>query len=175
MFFVASRGHHADIGGITPGSMPPHSKSLAEEGATFKSFFLIKKGVFREQELIDRLMAPGKIPGSSGTRNLSDNLSDLKAQVASNQKGIILVNELIDYYGLKVVQAYMKHIQNNAELAVRDLLRAVGKEAIERTGQSTLNAIDYLDDGAAILLNVVIDTESGSAIFDFGLVFVLLG
>lgn len=66
--------------------MPPHSKSLSEEGATFKSFFLIKEGVFREKELIEALMAPSKIPGSSGTRNLSDNLSDLKAQVASNQK-----------------------------------------------------------------------------------------
>ncbi len=86
MFFVASRGHHADIGGITPGSMPPHSKSLSEEGATFKSFFLIKEGVFREKELIEALMAPGKVPGSSGSRNLTDNLSDLKAQVASNQK-----------------------------------------------------------------------------------------
>lgn len=86
VFFVASRGHHADIGGITPGSMPPHSKSLSEEGATFKSFFLIKQGIFRENELIEALMAPSKVPGSCGTRNLSDNLSDLKAQVASNQK-----------------------------------------------------------------------------------------
>lgn len=148
--------------------MPPHSKSLAEEGATFKSFFLIKKEVFREQEVTRELMSPGKIAGSSGTRNLSDNLSDLKAQVASNQKGITLVSELIDYYGLKVVQAYMKHIQNNAELAVRDLLRTVGKRAIERTGLSSLKAVDYLDDGAAIALHVNIDTETGSAVFDFG-------
>lgn len=86
MFFVASRGHHADIGGITPGSMPPHSKSLDEEGATFKSFKLVKNGIFQEKALITELMKPGQIPGSSGTRNLSDNLSDLKAQIAANQK-----------------------------------------------------------------------------------------
>lgn len=90
MFFVASRGHHADIGGITPGSMPPHSKSLQEEGATFKSFMLVKQGRFCEAEVTEALMAPGKIPGSSGTRNLKDNLSDLKAQIAANQKVIAL-------------------------------------------------------------------------------------
>lgn len=83
---MASRGHHADIGGITPGSMPPHSKSLSEEGATFKSFFLVQEGRFCEKELTEVLMAPGKIPGSSGTRNLKDNISDLKAQIAANQK-----------------------------------------------------------------------------------------
>lgn len=95
VFYVASRGHHADIGGITPGSMPPHSKSLIEEGASFKSFFLVKKGVFNEKELIDALMAPGKIPGSSGTRNLQDNLSDLHAQIAANQK---VSSDLYLYY-----------------------------------------------------------------------------
>jgi len=83
---VASRGHHADIGGSTPGSMPPHSKTLAEEGATFRSFKIVKQGHFQEEALVEALMAPGKIPGCSGTRNLSDNLSDLKAQIAANQK-----------------------------------------------------------------------------------------
>lgn len=86
VFFVASRGHHADIGGITPGSMPPHSKTLMEEGASFKSFFLVRGGKFMEEELTAELMKPGKIPGSSGTRNLADNIADLKAQVAANQK-----------------------------------------------------------------------------------------
>lgn len=83
---MASRGHHADIGGITPGSMPPHSKSLIEEGASFKSFYLVKQGVFNEAELVQALKAPGMVPGSSGTRNLQDNLSDLKAQIAANHK-----------------------------------------------------------------------------------------
>lgn len=104
VFFVASRGHHADIGGITPGSMPPHSTRLEQEGATFKSFLLVEKGVFCEKELVEELMKPGLIPGSSGSRNLSDNISDLKAQIAANQKGIVLVRELIEAYGLDVVQ-----------------------------------------------------------------------
>lgn len=90
VFFVASRGHHADIGGITPGSMPPHSKLLSEEGATFKSFLLVQQGRFCEQEVSDALMAPATVPGSSGTRNLKDNISDLKAQIAANQKVLAL-------------------------------------------------------------------------------------
>lgn len=167
VFFVASRGHHADIGGITPGSMPANSKLLIEEGATFKSFFLVKQGIFQEADLIDALMAPGKVPNSSGTRNLSDNLSDLKAQIAANQKGITLVCELIDHYGLNVVQAYMNHIQKNAELAVRDLLRTVGRQTKERTGKSVLSAVDWLDDGSVIKVTVIIDSEHGHATFDF--------
>lgn len=86
MFFVASRGHHADIGGITPGSMPPHSTSLSQEGASFKSFKIVDRGVFKEKELIDELMKPGLIEGCSGSRNISDNISDLKAQIAANKK-----------------------------------------------------------------------------------------
>ncbi|KAG8134113.1 hypothetical protein E2320_011854 [Naja naja] len=114
IFFVASRGHHADIGGITPGSMPPHSHSLQEEGAIFISFKLVQEGVFQEEAVTAALLAPGQLPGSSGTRNLHDNLSDLRAQVAANQRGIQLVNELIGQYGLGVVQAYMGHIQGTA-------------------------------------------------------------
>ncbi|KAJ1519393.1 hypothetical protein ONE63_004685 [Megalurothrips usitatus] len=167
IFFVASRGHHADIGGITPGSMPPHSRSLVEEGATFKSFLLVRNGEIREQRLIERLMAPGTIPGCSGTRNLQDNLSDLRAQIAANQKGSHLVNELIDQYGLTVVQAYMAHIQSNAELAVRNMLREIGKRSLESTGKSVLSASDCMDDGSPIKLAVSIDINQGSALCDF--------
>lgn len=167
IFFVASRGHHADIGGITPGSMPPHSKSLLEEGATFKSFLLVRNGEFREQRLIERLMAPGSVPGSSGTRNLQDNLSDLRAQIAANQKGSHLVNELIDQYGLVVVQAYMAYIQSNAELAVRNMLREIGKRSLEMTGKTVLSAYDCMDDGSPIKLTVDINLEKGSALCDF--------
>ncbi|GFR70176.1 5-oxoprolinase-like [Elysia marginata] len=113
VFFVASRGHHADIGGITPGSMPPHSSSIHQEGAVFKSFKLVEAGVFKEKEVTAALQAPAQYPGSSGTRNLHDNLSDLRAQVAANHRGIKLITELINEYGLEVVQAYMKHIQVN--------------------------------------------------------------
>ncbi|XP_043254892.1 5-oxoprolinase isoform X1 [Colletes gigas] len=167
VFFVASRGHHADIGGITPGSMPPHSTTLHQEGATFKSFLLVHKGVLREKELIEELMAPGKIPGSSGTRNLADNLSDCKAQIAANHKGSLLVNELIDIYGLEVVQAYMGHIQHNAEVAVRDMLKSVGRKLLQDTGSTTATAVDYLDDGSPIKFALNIDVEKGEAVCDF--------
>ncbi|XP_015172875.1 PREDICTED: 5-oxoprolinase isoform X1 [Polistes dominula] len=167
VFFVASRGHHADIGGITPGSMPPHSTTLLQEGAAFKSFLLVHKGVFREKELTEALMEPAKIPGSSGTRNLSDNLSDLKAQIAANHRGTQLVNELIDIYGLDVVQAYMGHIQQNAELAVRDMLKLVGNNLLQQSGSSSVTAVDYLDDGSPIKLRLDFDVEKGEAVCDF--------
>ncbi|XP_058825820.1 5-oxoprolinase [Topomyia yanbarensis] len=167
VFFVASRGHHADIGGITPGSMPPHSKSLSQEGAAFKSFLLVDGGVFAEDQITKRLVTPTRAPGATGTRNLSDNLSDLKAQIAANQKGIQLVAELIDSYGLNVVQAYMGYMQQNAELAVRDMLKDIAKEAKLRTGSTILQAEESMDDGTPISLQVTIDEEKGSAICDF--------
>jgi 5-oxoprolinase (ATP-hydrolysing) len=126
VFFVANRGHHADIGGKTPGSMPPDSKYLWEEGMCVKSFKLVDDGIFQEEEVTKLLMAPGKLPGCSGSRNLHNNISDLRAQVAANQKGISLVTELINSYGLETVQAYMGHIQENAEVAVQDLLKIIG-------------------------------------------------
>ncbi|TMS37914.1 hypothetical protein L596_004750 [Steinernema carpocapsae] len=166
-FFVANRGHHSDIGGLVPGSMPPHSTSLNQEGAQFVSFKVVKKGAFQEQELTELLMAPGKYPGCSGTRNLNDNLSDLRAQIAANQKGIALVTELIEGYGLDVVQAYMSHIQSNAEVAVHQLLKKVGEETKKRFGKSVLQAEDFMDDGTRIKLTVDIDTAKGEAEFDF--------
>jgi len=167
VFFVANRGHHADIGGITPGSMPPHSTFLWQEGASFKSFKVVAGGEFQEKALTDALMAPGEFPGSSGTRLLQDNLSDLRAQIAANQKGIQLVSELIDQYGLDVVQAYMGHIQENAEVAVREMLKVIGKRAFDKTGKSSLSAKDSMDNGSVINLKVDINLDSGEAIFDF--------
>lgn len=167
VFFVASRGHHADIGGITPGSMPPHSTSLSQEGAAFKSFLIVEQGVFNETGIIKRLTTPSGAPGAVGTRNLSDNLSDLKAQIAANQKGIQLVSELIDGYNLKVVQAYMDYIQQNAEIAVRDMLKTIARETRERTGKTVLEAEERMDDGSPIRLKITIDETEGSAICDF--------
>ncbi|XP_059496707.1 5-oxoprolinase isoform X3 [Stegostoma tigrinum] len=167
VFFVASRGHHADIGGITPGSMPPHSKSLQEEGAVFTSFKLVKDGIFQEEAVTKALQAPAQITGSSGTRNLHDNLSDLRAQVAANQKGIQLVNELIDVYGLEVVQAYMAHIQNNAEIAVKEMLKDFANRCQQRDGLVEVHAEDYMDDGTPIRLKVKISEAEGTAVFDF--------
>ena len=128
VLFVASRGHHADIGGISPGSMPPHSKSLADEGLAVEAFKLIEGGVFMDKEVRDLLQSPSQHPGCSGARKPEDNMSDLRAQVAANQKGISLINELVQEYSLPVVQAYMLHIQRNAETAVRELLCKVAKD-----------------------------------------------
>ncbi|CAH2057356.1 unnamed protein product, partial [Iphiclides podalirius] len=167
IFFVASRGHHADVGGLTPGSMPPHSTTLAQEGAAFSSFLLVDGGRFEEESLVRELTAPGNVPGCSGTRNLADNLSDLKAQVAANQRGIQLVTELIEDYGLDVVQAYMAHIQKNAELAVRDMLKVIARNAIEKTGSAVLKATEYMDNGTPIVLTATLDKDNGSAVCDF--------
>ncbi|CAF97977.1 unnamed protein product, partial [Tetraodon nigroviridis] len=193
VFFVASRGHHADIGGITPGSMPPHSTSLQQEGAVFTSFKLVTGGVFQEAAVSEALMAPAQYPGCSGTRNLHDNLSDLRAQVAANQRGSQLVGELIDCYGLAVVQAYMGYIQvaarskkegggegvpstdaafvllfqSNAELAVRDMLREFARRRRQQTGSLEVESEDFMDDGTPIRLRVQINEEEGSAVFDF--------
>ncbi|GAA47518.1 5-oxoprolinase [Clonorchis sinensis] len=182
-FFFANRGHHADIGGSTPGSMPPHSTSIHEEGAVFTTFYLVKDGCFQEEAVTAALMAPAAYPGSSGTRNLSDNLSDLKAQVAANQKGVFLLMDLVEEYGLEVVQAYMKHIQDNAEYAVRHMLRGACLQATnyDQTGSYrtdvtdsqlmssplTLSAVDHMDDGTPISLKVSVNPVSGSAHFDF--------
>ncbi|KAF3703507.1 5-oxoprolinase [Channa argus] len=167
VFFVASRGHHADIGGITPGSMPPHSNSLQQEGAVFTSFKLVTGGIFQEEAVTEALMAPACYPECSGTRNLHDNLSDLRAQVAANQRGSQLVEELIESYGLSVVQAYMGYIQSNAELAVRDMLRDYAHRRQQLTGSLEVEAEEFMDDGTPIRLRVQINKEEGSAVFDF--------
>eukprot|EP00118_Oscarella_pearsei_P010258 m.62328 g.62328 ORF g.62328 m.62328 type:complete len:1245 (+) comp35057_c0_seq3:36-3770(+) len=167
VFFVACRGHHADIGGTAPGSMPPHSKALWEEGMCVKSFKLVDGGRFQEEGVTELLMEPSKYPNSSGSRNLHDNLSDLKAQVAANNKGILLVKELIEEYGPDVVQAYMNHIQNNAEVAVREMLTEIAINTRLRTGSTVLSAVDHMDDGSPICLKITIDETEGTALFDF--------
>ncbi|KAL9974396.1 hypothetical protein ACROYT_G011420 [Oculina patagonica] len=167
VFFVASRGHHADVGGIAPGSMPPNSHSIFDEGAVFMSFKLVDNGIFQEEALREKLLEPAKYPGCSGSRNVQDNISDLKAQVAANHKGIKLINALIDEYSFPVVQAYMEYIQQNAELAVREMLTEIAHKIKERTGKSVLRALDHMDDGTPISLTVSIDEDKGSAVFDF--------
>eukprot|EP00742_Colponemidia_sp_Colp-10_P008402 GILJ01009100.1.p1 GENE.GILJ01009100.1~~GILJ01009100.1.p1 ORF type:complete len:1330 (+),score=217.58 GILJ01009100.1:312-3992(+) len=168
VFYVASRGHHADIGGISPGSMPPFSKSLLEEGASIRSFKLVKNGVFQEEGITELLNSPAtfNVPNCVGTRCLRDNLSDLKAQVAANQKGITLVSELIRDYSLKVVQAYMRFIQETAEESVRDMLVSIAKKH-KLPPVGTLRAVDYMDDGTPIALALTIDQTTRSAHFDF--------
>lgn len=164
IFYVASRAHHADIGGILPGSMPPHSRELFQEGAAIKSEKLVSEGTFNEKRMTELLYdEPAQYPDCSGTRCLADNLNDLKAQIAANQKGINLISVLIEDYGEEVVQFYMKNIQDNAELSVRNLLKDVSK----RFEGQHLSSIDYMDDGSPIKLEITIDAEKGEAIFDF--------
>lgn len=172
VFYVASRGHHADIGGISPGSMPPFSTSLKEEGAAIMGLKIVKDGVFQEKEIVKLLMEPGlternpwELP-SFGTRCLSDNLSDLKAQIAANNKGIALVKELIHYYSLDVVHAYMRYIQDTASQAVSDMLREISSNHGLQEVDS-LYAEDFMDNGACIKLKLTIDRVQGKGIFDF--------
>ncbi|KAJ5788095.1 Hydantoinase B/oxoprolinase [Penicillium paradoxum] len=164
IFYVASRAHHADIGGILPGSMPPHSKELYQEGAAIKSEKLVSEGRFNEERVIELLYEePAQYPNCSGTRCIADNLNDLKAQTAANKKGINLINTLIEEYGEAIVQFYMHQIQDNAELSVRNLLKDISNKSIGRE----LSAIDYMDDGSPIQLKISMDEEKGEAIFDF--------
>ncbi|KAJ5802249.1 uncharacterized protein N7503_004699 [Penicillium pulvis] len=164
IFYVASRAHHADIGGILPGSMPPHSKELYQEGATIKSEKLVSEGVFNEKRITELLYnEPARYSDCSGTRCLADNLNDLKAQIAANKKGINLISALIEEYGEKVVLFYMRQIQDNAELSVRNLLKEISLKFAGRD----LRAIDYMDDGTPIQLQVSINAEKGEAVFDF--------
>ncbi|GLA09728.1 hypothetical protein AnigIFM60653_000669 [Aspergillus niger] len=164
IFWAASRGHHADVGGILPGSMPPTSKLLSEEGAIFNSHLLVRAGHFDEDELHRVLcVEPARFPGSSGSRRYQDNVTDLKAQVAANHCGTQLMQRLIEEYSLPTVQVYMRAIQEAAELAVRTLLKRL---AHERRGED-ISAVDYMDDGTPIKLKVTINPTDGSAIFDF--------
>jgi 5-oxoprolinase (ATP-hydrolysing) len=163
IFYVASRGHHADIGGILPGSMPPNSTELWQEGAAIESERVVSNGVFDEDRMRELFLdIPARYPGCSGSRNLSDNISDLKAQIAANARGITLIRNLIDEYSLKTVQTYMYAIQKTAELAVRSLL----KDLNQRYGGKPLEALDFMDDGTPIKLTITINSD-GSAVFDF--------
>lgn len=164
IFFCASRGHHADIGGITAGSMPPTSKTLFEEGARIKSFKIVSEGNF-DRKGLERYMLeePAQYPGCSGTRCFRDVESDLQAQIAANQKGINLIHSLVAEWGLDMVQRYMEYIRTNAEMAVRSLLKDVAK----RMCTNRLHALEHMDDGTPIELNVDINADEGSAVFDF--------
>ncbi|GJL80061.1 MAG: 5-oxoprolinase [Nitrospinaceae bacterium] len=161
-FFVASRGHHADVGGISPGSMPAFSKTLDEEGVCIESFKLVEQGEFQERK-ISALLTASSV---QGTRALADNISDLKAQVAANQKGIELLKEMVQRFSLPVVQAYMRHLQENAEASVAQVLSDIGRTR-NLAPIDTLTAEDHLDDGSLIRLKLTVDQKEGSAVFDF--------
>ena len=131
LFYVASRGHHADIGGITPGSMPPHSTSIEEEGVLLDNFLLVEDGQFQEDSLLEKLTT-GKYP----VRNVTQNIADLQAQIAANEKGVQELLRMVEQFSLETVQAYMFHVQNNAETAVKKVIERL-QEGSYRTELDT--------------------------------------
>ncbi|KAH8682020.1 Hydantoinase B/oxoprolinase-domain-containing protein [Xylariales sp. PMI_506] len=161
-FYVASRGHHTDIGGKGITSMMPESKQLWEEGINVKSLKIVSGGVFLDDEVRAAFEKAGEYPGCSPTRRIADNISDLKAQTSANQRGIVLLQKLCDEYSLPVVHKYMTGIQANAEIAIREFFRQVHKEHPE-----PLTATDYFDDGTPLSVKITINPETGGAVYDF--------
>ena len=151
-FYVGSRGHHADVGGTTPGSMPPFSTRIEEEGVQINNVKLVERGVLREAEMI-ALLESGEYP----SRNPQQNMADLRAQIAANEKGQQELRRMVAEFGLDVVQAYMRHVQDNAEESVRRVITRL------KDGAFTLP----LDNGAQISVAVKVDAQSRSATIDF--------
>ncbi|MFQ5756712.1 MAG: hydantoinase B/oxoprolinase family protein [Acidiferrobacterales bacterium] len=152
LLYVGSRGHHADIGGITPGSMPPNSSSIEQEGVLFDNFKLLDAGQFREAGL-RTLLASNKYPA----RNPDQNVADLKAQIAANEAGVQGLQRMIDHFGLATVHAFMGHVQNNAEESVRRVIDVL------KDGSFTYR----LDDGAVVQVSICIDKPRRRARIDF--------
>ena len=152
LFYVASRGHHAEIGGITPGSMPAASRHIEEEGVLLRNWLLVARGRFREAETAGMLRA-ARYP----SRNPDVNLADLRAQVAANEKGVQELRAMIGHFGLDVVRAYMGHVQDNAEESVRRVITAV------RDGSYRYE----LDSGAVIAVAIRVDRRERTAVIDF--------
>ena len=151
-FFVASRGHHADIGGITPGSMPPFSKKIGEEGVLIDNFKLVEGGTLREASMRELLGS-----GAHPSRNPTQNLADMRAQIAANAKGAAELKGLVAHYGAGTVSAYMQHVQDNAEESVRRVITSL------KDGHFIMS----LDNGARIEVAVRVDADQRSACIDF--------
>ncbi len=152
LFYVGSRGHHADIGGITPGSMPPFSRTVEEEGVLLDNVKLVEDGRMREAE-IRRLLACARYPA----RNPDQNVADLRAQVAANEKGVQELKRMVAHFGLDVVKAYMVHVQDNAEACVR---RVIG---VLKDGEFACE----MDNGAMIRVRIAIGADRRTATIDF--------
>jgi 5-oxoprolinase (ATP-hydrolysing) len=152
MFFVGSRGHHADIGGITPGSTPPVSRTLEEEGVVIDDFLLVDGGYFREADL-RALLAGAKYPA----RSPDVNVADIKAQVAANEKGVQELQRVVAQYGWPTVSRYMRHVMDNAEEAVRRVIDRIGSGTFEYT----------MDSGLPLHVAVSVDHATRSAVVDF--------
>ena len=152
LFYVGSRGHHADIGGITPGSMPPDSTEVEQEGVLINNFQLVREGRLLEEETI-ALLSSGRYPA----RNIPQNLADLQAQIAANQKGVDELLKMVGHFGLEVVRAYMRHVQDNAEEAVRRVVTALKDSSYTYR----------LDNGAVIKVAIRVNHPERTADIDF--------
>ncbi|HEX6720533.1 MAG TPA: hydantoinase B/oxoprolinase family protein, partial [Burkholderiaceae bacterium] len=151
-FYVASRGHHADIGGLTPGSMPPLSQNIAEEGVLIDNFLLVRDGSLREPELRAQLKTT-----NWPARNPDQTIADLRAQIAATEKGVQELRAMVAQFGRETVAAYMKHVQDNAEESVRRVITALKDGAFELE----------LDNGARIQVKVTVHAKAREATIDF--------
>ena len=152
LFYVASRGHHAEIGGISPGSMPPYSRNVEEEGVLIDNIKLVDRGHFLEAE-IRAVLASGRYP----SRNPDSNIADLKAQIAACEKGVQELRRVVEHFGLDVVHAYMGHVQDNAEESVRRVIDTLNTGSFECP----------MDDGSKIKVRVSINHSDRTAKIDF--------
>lgn len=152
LFYVGSRGHHADIGGLTPGSMPPDSRVIEQEGVLITLFKLVEDGRLREAELRELLLG-GRYPA----RNVDQNLADLRAQIAANEKGREELLRMVETFGLDMVRAYMRHVQDNAEASVRRAIASLSD------GGFTVS----LDNGAQVSLKLTVDRARRAVTLDF--------
>ncbi len=152
LFYLGSRGHQADIGGITPGSMPPMSRTVEEEGVLIDNFKIVDRGNFREVAFRDLLRS-----SAYPSRNPDQNIADIKAQIAANEKGLAELRRMVAQFGLTVVQAYMSHVQDNAEESVRRVIDVL------KSGSFAYN----MDDGSEIQVAVRVEQEKRSAVIDF--------
>jgi 5-oxoprolinase (ATP-hydrolysing) len=152
LFWVASRGHHADVGGISPGSMSPNAVTIEQEGVLMDNFKLVDRGRFREQALYDALTG-AKYPA----RNPLQNVNDIKAQIAANEKGVQELRKMVEQFGLDVVKAYMNHVQDNAAESVR--------RVIDRLHDSSFSY--EMDQGTFIKVKITVDKEKREATVDF--------
>ncbi len=157
LFYVASRGHHSDIGGTTPGSMPPFSRTIDEEGVLLDNVKLVEQGRVREAAVVSLLEA-----GPYPARNPGQNLADLRAQIAANEKGVQELHAMVAQFGLDTVHSYMRHVQDNAEESVRAAISRLDP-ALTRSGRFTVP----LDNGARIEVAVHVDRAARSAVVDF--------
>jgi len=152
LFFTGSRGHHADIGGRTPGSSPPDSTRIEDEGVLIDNFLLVENSVLREIQ-VRELLSSGRYP----CRNVNQNVADLSAQIAANKTGVVELHKMVSHYGIDVVSAYMKHVQDNAEESVRRVIDVLRDSEFEYV----------FDDGSLIKVKIAVNGKDREATIDF--------